>query len=92
FAAVDAIVRASLQAEIARVHRELRTTVVFVTHDVDEALRLADRIVVMNAGRVVQTGAPAEILEHPADGFVRDLVGVDPETRRLVLDRPLIER
>jgi osmoprotectant transport system ATP-binding protein len=92
FAAVDAIVRASLQDEIARVHRELRTTVVFVTHDVDEALRLADRIVVMNAGRVVQTGPPAEILEHPADGFVRDLVGVDAETRRLALERPLIER
>ena len=92
FAAVDAIVRASLQEEIARVHRELRTTIVFVTHDVDEALRLADRIVVMNAGRVVQTGPPDEILEHPADDFVRRLVGVDEETRRLALERPLIER
>ena len=92
FAAVDAIVRASLQDEIARVHRELGTTIVFVTHDVDEALRLADRIVVMNAGHVVQTGPPAEILQRPADGFVRDLVGVDAETRRLALERPLIER
>ncbi|HEX3462493.1 MAG TPA: ABC transporter ATP-binding protein [Candidatus Elarobacter sp.] len=92
FAAVDAIVRASLQSEIARVHRELGTTIVFVTHDVDEALRLADRVVVMNAGRVVQTGPPADVLERPADEFVRDLVGVDPETRRLVLERPLIER
>ncbi|MDB5039510.1 MAG: transporter related [Candidatus Eremiobacteraeota bacterium] len=92
FAAVDAIVRASLQDEIARVHRELGTTIVFVTHDVDEALRLADRIVVMNAGHVVQTGSPAEVLEHPADDFVRDLVGVDAETRRLALERPLIQR
>jgi osmoprotectant transport system ATP-binding protein len=92
FAAVDAIVRASLQDEIARVHRELGTTIVFVTHDVDEALRLADRIVVMNAGHVVQTGPPNEILEHPAGEFVRDLVGVDAETRRLALERPLIER
>ena len=92
FAAVDAIVRASLQDEIARVHRELGTTVVFVTHDVDEALRLADRIVVMNAGHVVQYGPPTEILERPADSFVRDLVGVDAETRRLALERPLIER
>jgi osmoprotectant transport system ATP-binding protein len=92
FAAVDAIVRASLQDEIARVHRELGTTIVFVTHDVDEALRLADRIVVMNAGHVVQTGDPPTILEHPADAFVRNLVGVDAETRRLVLERPLIER
>jgi ABC-type proline/glycine betaine transport system ATPase subunit len=55
-------------------------------------LRLADRVVVMNAGRVVQTGPPADVLERPADEFVRDLVGVDPETRRLVLERPLIER
>jgi osmoprotectant transport system ATP-binding protein len=92
FAAVDAIVRASLQDEIARVHRELGTTIVFVTHDVDEALRLADRIVVMNAGHVVQTGSPAEVLERPADDFVRDLVGVDAETRRLALERPLIQR
>ena len=92
FAAVDAIVRASLQDEIARVHRELRTTVVFVTHDVDEALRLAGRVVVMNAGRVVQTGPPDEILHQPADDFVRHLVGVDAETRRLAIERPLIER
>jgi osmoprotectant transport system ATP-binding protein len=92
FAAVDAIVRASLQDEIARVHRELGTTIVFVTHDVDEALRLADRVVVMNAGHVVQAAPPAELLEHPADAFVRDLVGVDAESRRLALERPLVER
>ncbi|HEY4440877.1 MAG TPA: ABC transporter ATP-binding protein [Candidatus Elarobacter sp.] len=92
FAAVDAIVRASLQEEIARVHRELGTTIVFVTHDVDEALRLADRIVVMNAGRVVQAAPPHELLAHPADDFVRELVGVDEQTRRLVAERPLVER
>jgi osmoprotectant transport system ATP-binding protein len=92
FAAVDAIVRASLQDEIARVHQELGTTIVFVTHDVDEALRLADRVVVMNAGRVVQAGPPVEILEHPADAFVRELVGIDAESRRLALERPLVER
>ncbi len=92
FAAVDAIVRASLQDEIARVHRELGTTIVFVTHDVDEALRLADRVVVMNAGHVVQAAPPAELLQHPADAFVRDLVGVDAESRRLALERPLVER
>jgi osmoprotectant transport system ATP-binding protein len=91
FAAVDAIVRASLQAEIARVHRELGTTIVFVTHDVDEALRLADRIVVMNAGRIVQIAAPDALLAAPAGEFVRRLVGVDPETRRLVIERPLLD-
>jgi osmoprotectant transport system ATP-binding protein len=92
FAAVDAIVRASLQDQIARVHRELGTTIVFVTHDVDEALRLAERIVVMQAGRVVQHDPPAALLEHPAGDFVRNLVGVDEETRRLALERPLITR
>ncbi len=92
FAAVDAIVRAALQEQTARVHRELGTTIVFVTHDVDEALRLADRIVVMNGGRVVQADAPARLLAAPADDFVRDLVGVDQETRRLTEARPLVER
>ena len=81
FAAVDAIVRASLQDEIARVHRELGTTIVFVTHDVDEALRLADRVVVMNAGSVVQTGAPDAILQHPA-GRLRALAGRRRRARR----------
>jgi osmoprotectant transport system ATP-binding protein len=92
FAAVDAIVRASLQDAIARVHDELRTTIVFVTHDVDEALRLADRVVVMNRGRVVQAAPPDDVLRAPADAFVRDLVGVDAQTRRLAVERPLIER
>jgi osmoprotectant transport system ATP-binding protein len=90
FAAVDAIVRRALQDEIARVHREIGTTIVFVTHDVDEALRLADVVVVMNAGHVVQTAAPDALLAQPADDFVRALVGVDVETRRLVAERPLL--
>ncbi|HZO95576.1 MAG TPA: ATP-binding cassette domain-containing protein [Candidatus Baltobacteraceae bacterium] len=92
FAAVDAIVRAALQEQTARVHRELGTTIVFVTHDVDEALRLADRVVVMNAGRIVQADAPERLLDAPCGDFVRDLVGVDAETRRLTAARPLIER
>jgi osmoprotectant transport system ATP-binding protein len=92
FAAVDAIVRASLQDAIAHVHRELGTTIVFVTHDVDEALRLADRVVIMNAGHVVQAESPETIMREPADAFVRDLVGVDAETRRLAIERPLVAR
>jgi len=92
FAAVDAIVRAALQEQTARVHRELGTTIVFVTHDVDEALRLADRVVVMHRGGIVQAEAPARLLAAPADDFVRELVGVDAQTRRLTEARPLIER
>jgi osmoprotectant transport system ATP-binding protein len=73
FGAVDAIVRAALQDEISRVVRDLGTTTLFVTHDVHEAIRIADRICVMNAGRVEQIAAAPEILAAPATDFVRRL-------------------
>ncbi|HEV8020869.1 MAG TPA: ATP-binding cassette domain-containing protein [Candidatus Lustribacter sp.] len=92
FGAVDAIVRASLQDEIRRIHRELRTTIVFVTHDVDEALRLADRVVVIAAGAVAQADTPARLVAAPASDIVRSLVGIDAESRRLADARPLLER
>ena len=66
FGAVDAIVRAGLQRELARIVRELGTTTLFVTHDVEEALGLADRIVVMREGRLEQVATPLELLESPA--------------------------
>jgi osmoprotectant transport system ATP-binding protein len=75
FAAVDPITRDALQQEFAAIHRRTGKTVVFVTHDIDEALRLATRIAVMNAGRIVQHGAPFELLSAPADAFVRDFLG-----------------
>jgi osmoprotectant transport system ATP-binding protein len=75
FAAVDPITRDALQREFAAIHRRTRKTVVFVTHDIDEALRLATRIAVMNAGRIVQHAAPLELLSAPADAFVRDFLG-----------------
>ncbi|HVS45165.1 MAG TPA: ABC transporter ATP-binding protein [Verrucomicrobiae bacterium] len=75
FGAVDAIVRASLQDETRRIASELRTTILFVTHDVDEALRLADRIVVMRDGRVEQAGTPLELLTAPATPYVASLFG-----------------
>jgi osmoprotectant transport system ATP-binding protein len=74
FGAVDALVRRELQRELARIVSELRTTTLFVTHDVDEALRLADRIVVMREGRVEQLATPSELRERPATRYVRDLV------------------
>ncbi|MGR4065483.1 MAG: ATP-binding cassette domain-containing protein [Vulcanimicrobiaceae bacterium] len=73
FGAVDAIVRTALQDEITRVVRDLGTTTLFVTHDVHEALRIADRICVMNGGRVEQIDAPGAILGSPATDFVRRL-------------------
>ena len=75
FGALDPITRSSLQAELLRIQSHIRKTIVFVTHDMDEALRLADHIVVMRAGRIIQQGAPADILAHPADDFVETLVG-----------------
>ena len=75
FAAVDPITRDALQAELARIHQATTKTIVFVTHDIEEALRLATQIAIMNEGRIVQLGSPLEILEHPANDFVGDFVG-----------------
>ena len=87
FGAIDAITRATLQDEMLRLQRKLKKTVVFVTHDVEEALRLADLIVVMRQGRVVQYDTPLRILTEPANDFVRDLVGADDMVRQLSLLR-----
>jgi osmoprotectant transport system ATP-binding protein len=75
FAAVDPITRDALQAELAHIHRATRKTILFVTHDIEEALRLASEIAIMESGRIVQLGAPIEIIERPANDFVRDFVG-----------------
>lgn len=87
FGAIDAITRATLQDELLRLQRKLQKTILFVTHDVEEALRLADSIVIMRQGRVVQTGTPLEILTQPVNDFVRELVGADDMVRQLSLLR-----
>lgn len=83
FGAVDPLNRDRLQAEFSRIQRELRKTVVFVTHDVDEAIRLADRIALMRDGRLEQYDAPEALLDHPASKFVHDFVGADAALKRL---------
>jgi osmoprotectant transport system ATP-binding protein len=75
FAAVDPITRDALQGELARIHRATQKTIVFVTHDIDEALRLATSIAIMDNGRIAQLGTPLELLERPANEFVGDFVG-----------------
>lgn len=87
FGAVDAITRTSLQDEMLKLQRRLRKTILFVTHDVDEALRLADKIVIMRGGKLVQYDTPIDILSQPADPFVNDLVGGDDMVRQLGLIR-----
>lgn len=87
FGAVDAITRTTLQDELLKLQRQLRKTILFVTHDVDEALRLADKIVVMRNGKVVQYTTPINLLSHPADEFVKELVSGDDLVRQLGLVR-----
>lgn len=77
FGALDPITRDSLQAMLKKIQRELNKTIVFVTHDMDEALKLADKIVIMDHGKIVQKGSPEEILTLPANDFVRELIGED---------------
>ncbi|HIK54855.1 MAG TPA: ABC transporter ATP-binding protein [Synechococcales cyanobacterium M55_K2018_004] len=87
FGAIDAITRASLQDEILRLQRQLQKTILFVSHDVEEALRLADRILIMRNGQIVQYDTPFNILTRPVDRFVHDLVGADDMVRQLSLLR-----
>jgi osmoprotectant transport system ATP-binding protein len=83
FGAIDAINRTRLQDELLRIQTMLHKTILFVTHDVEEAFKLGDRIVVMREGRVVQAGAPLELAMAPVDDFVRDLIGANDMLRRL---------
>jgi osmoprotectant transport system ATP-binding protein len=86
FGAVDPISRDRLQAEFRRIQAELHKTVLFVTHDIDEAVRLADRIVVLSqGGRLEQFADPATVLGAPANEFVADFVGADRGLRRLAV-------
>ena len=77
FGALDPITRDSLQAEFKHLQRTLGKTIIFVTHDMDEAIKLADRIVIMKEGKIVQMGTPDEILRNPANEFVEDFIGKD---------------
>lgn len=85
FAAVDAINRERLQGELLGLHCKLNKTILFVTHDVEEAFRLADKIIVMRAGKLVQYGSPIEIVTQPANEFIEELVGTNNILRRLSL-------
>jgi len=84
FGAVDPIVRDELQQELLRLQRELDKTIVFVTHDIDEAFLLGDQVVILKKGaEVAQVGSPAEILANPANDFVRSFIGLDKGHRKL---------
>jgi osmoprotectant transport system ATP-binding protein len=87
FGAVDPIVRDELQRELLRLQREIGKTVVFVTHDIDEAFLLGDQVVILQrGGHIAQQGSPKEILANPANDFVADFIGAKRGKRRLRIE------
>jgi osmoprotectant transport system ATP-binding protein len=88
FGAIDPINRERLQNEFLRLQQEIRKTIVFVTHDIDEAIKMGDRIAILRqGGHLAQYAPPAELLLHPANPFVEDFVGADRALKRLALER-----
>ncbi|MEW1692232.1 glycine betaine/L-proline ABC transporter ATP-binding protein [Streptomyces sp. NPDC091265] len=85
FSALDPLIRRDMQEEVVRLHREEGRTMVFITHDLNEALKLGDRIALMRDGRIVQLGTPEEIVGSPADDYVRDFVRDVPREQVLTV-------
>jgi glycine betaine/proline transport system ATP-binding protein len=85
FSALDPLIRRDMQNEVLRLQNDLRKTMVFITHDLQEALKLGDRILIMRDGEVVQIGTPAEVVAAPADDYVRDFVSDVPRSHVLTL-------
>ncbi len=85
FGALDPLVRERLQVEFAHLQRDLGKTVLFVTHDIEEAIRLGDRVAVMNNGRLEQFATPADLLAAPAGDFVAEFLGGERALRRLAV-------
>lgn len=77
FSALDPISREQLQKELKKLQKRIQKTIVFVTHDMDEALKIADNIIIMREGKIEQMATPAELIEHQATDFVRDFIGQD---------------
>ena len=83
FSALDPLIRREMQDEFMRLQSMLRKTIVFITHDFDEAIRLADRIAIMKDGAIIQIGTPEELVTHPADGYVADFTREIPRAKVL---------
>jgi glycine betaine/proline transport system ATP-binding protein len=85
FSALDPLIRRDMQNEVLRLHHEVRKTMIFITHDLAEALKLGDHILIMRDGKVVQQGRPEELVGAPADDYVSDFVQEVPKSRVLTL-------
>ncbi|GGA46577.1 ABC transporter ATP-binding protein [Psychrobacillus lasiicapitis] len=82
FSALDPISREQLQMEMKNIQKKLKKTIVFVTHDMDEALKIADTIVIMRNGQIEQIGTPTELIESPINQFVQDFIGIERINRK----------
>jgi osmoprotectant transport system ATP-binding protein len=91
FGALDPIIRTRAQEDLRRIQQTLGSTIILVTHDMEEAIRLGDRVAVMDGGKLVQHATPAEIITHPATDFVADMVGDVERPLRLLSLTPLAE-
>jgi len=85
FSALDPLIRRDMQNEVIRLHHEVGKTMVFITHDLSEALKLGDRILIMRDGEIVQIGTPDEVVANPADDYVRDFTRDVPKSHVLTL-------
>ncbi|MDQ3617029.1 MAG: betaine/proline/choline family ABC transporter ATP-binding protein [Actinomycetota bacterium] len=85
FSALDPLIRRDMQNEVIRLHQEVGKTMVFITHDLQEALKLGDRILIMRDGEIIQVGTPDEVVAAPADDYVRDFVSEVPRSHVLTL-------
>jgi glycine betaine/proline transport system ATP-binding protein len=85
FSALDPLIRRDMQNEVIRLHEEVGKTMIFITHDLQEALKLGDRILIMRDGEIIQIGTPAEVVANPADDYVRDFVSDVPRSHVLTL-------
>jgi glycine betaine/proline transport system ATP-binding protein len=85
FSALDPLIRRDMQSEVIRLHHEVGKTMVFITHDLAEALKLGDRILIMRDGEIVQIGTPDEVVGAPADAYVKDFVSDVPKSHVLTL-------
>src|SRR5690625_5126719 len=87
FSALDPISREQLQDELLRLQTEINKTIIFVTHDMDEALKIADQIILMKDGEIVQQGSPDDLISNPANEFVKEFIGEDRLMTNLALSR-----
>lgn len=85
FGALDPIIRDHLQNEFLRIQKEVQKTILFVSHDIDEAIRLGDKIAIFHGGQLMQYGTPDDILSNPTNAFVENFIGSDREIKRLTL-------